>query len=430
MYYELELISFVSKRVNSDNPLKILFLAHFYPPEMGGAAARLSGLARCMVNFGHAVTVVTGIPNYPSGRIYKGYRKRFVHKERLDGVPIFRTWVYFTPLKSSFHRIMNYISFMIFSIIVGIKLKKQFDVVIVSSPPLFIGLSGLFLSKVWHIPWIFDIRDIWPDIAVEAGEFKVNDPIVKIGRMITKLIYNTADHLTPVTISKCEKIIGQGIDKNKITMISNGIDMNFINSSTSINWRMDLDLENKCIFVYAGLIGIAQGLDIIIDVANQLRESEQIHFLIVGDGIQKNHLVDRTKQMELSNITFLGSQKRDNISSLLIMADAAIIPLANPAITDAIPSKLMEAWGCKKPVILVASGESNRLVNKISGGLTVEPGDLPGLLVAVKYFYRNASRIQHYGTNGYAYITKSFTREILARQMINLIDNICSARID
>jgi len=430
LYYELELISFVSKRANSDNPLKILFLAHFYPPEMGGAAARLSGLARCMVKFGHAVTVVTGIPNYPGGRIYKGYRKRFVHKERLDGVSIFRTWVYFTPLKSSLHRIMNYISFMVFSIIVGIKLKKQFDIVIVSSPPLFIGLSGLFLSKIWHIPWIFDIRDIWPDIAVEAGEFNINASIVKIGRMITKLIYNTADHLTPVTISKCEKISGQGIEGNKITMISNGIDMNFINSRDSINWRKELGLENKYIFIYAGLIGIAQGLDIIIDTANQLSELEQIHFLIVGDGIQKIQLVERTRQLELSNITFLGSQKRDKIPSLLRMADAAIIPLVNPAIRDAIPSKLMEAWGCKRPVILVASGESNRLVNKVSGGLTVEPGDLPSLLVAVKYFYRNASRIQHYGINGYAYITKSFTREILARQMIDVIDNICTTRID
>ncbi len=406
----------------------ILILAHFYPPEMGGAAARLSGLASCMVKSGNDVTVVTGIPNYPNGRIYNGYRKRFVQKERLDGVSIYRTWVYFSPLKSSLHRIMNYISFMVTSIITGLKLKEQFDIVIVSSPPLFIGLSGLILSKIWHIPWIFDIRDIWPDIAVEAGEFKATAPIVRIGRLITKLIYNTADHLTPVTTSKCDKIIGQGINGNKITMISNGIDMNFINSEDSFDWRRDLGLKQKYIFIYAGLIGIAQGLDIIIDVADQLRESEQIHFLIVGDGVQKNHLVDRTCQLALSNITFLGGQKRDNIPSLLKMADAAIIPLANPAIKDAIPSKLMEAWGCQTPVILVASGESNQLVNKISGGLTIEPGDLPGLLAAVKYFYQNAFRVQHFGTNGYAYITKSFMREILAQQMIDVIDKICLAR--
>ena len=408
----------------------ILILAHFYPPEMGGAAARLSGLARCMVEFGYAVTVVTGIPNYPGGRIYKGYWKRFVQKERLDGVSIFRTWVYFTPLKSPLHRIMNYISFMVFSIIVGMKLKKQFDVVIVSSPPLFIGLSGLFLSKIWHIPWIFDIRDIWPDIAVEAGEFKATALIVRIGRTITRLIYNTADHLTPVTISKCEKIIGQGIEGYKITMISNGIDMNFINSRDSINWREELGLDNKYIFIYAGLIGIAQGLDIIIDTASQLSELEQVHFLIVGDGIEKNQLVERTRQLNLSNITFLNSQKREHIAPLLKTSDVAVIPLVNAAISDAVPSKLMEAWGCKKPVILVASGESNRLVNKIRGGLTVESGDLPGLIAAVKYFYRNASRVQHFGANGYAYVTKSFTREILAQQMIDVIEKICPASVE
>ncbi|MBC8401063.1 MAG: glycosyltransferase family 4 protein [Candidatus Marinimicrobia bacterium] len=411
----------MSKRANSDNPLKILFLAHFYPPEMGGAAARISGLAGWFHKLGNDVTVITGFPNYPGGQIYKGYTPGLLRKEILDAVTIIRTWVYFTRKKSPVLRILNYISFMVSSVIAGIKLKNQFDIIIVSSPPLFIGISGWLLSKIWHTPWIFDIRDIWPDVAVEAGEYKESALIVRIGSLVTKLIYNSANHLTPVTESKCKKIIEQGIDKNKISIVPNGIDMQYISFDDQIDWRKELNLQNKFIFIYAGLIGIAQGLDIIIESASNLTENDEIHFLIVGDGVQKKQLQLRAKQLNLSNITFLNSQKRENIAPLLKTSDVAVIPLVNAAISDAVPSKLLEAWGCKKPVILIASGESNMIVKNVDGGLTVNPGDIPGLVKNILDMYQNKSRLQHYGNNGYKYVTKSFTREILARQMVNVI---------
>ncbi|MEE9189634.1 MAG: glycosyltransferase family 4 protein, partial [Candidatus Neomarinimicrobiota bacterium] len=178
---------------------RILFLTHFYPPEMGGASARTSGLSKWLVRFGNNVTVLTGFPNYPSGKIYPGYKRRLTQNEYIDGVRVVRTWIYASSYKSKINRILNNLSFMISSIITGLQLKGRFDVVIASSPPLFIGISGWIISKLRRTPWIFDIRDIWPDIGIETGLFEEGHILMRWGKRLAKFMYDRADHITPVT---------------------------------------------------------------------------------------------------------------------------------------------------------------------------------------------------------------------------------------
>jgi glycosyltransferase involved in cell wall biosynthesis len=369
----------------------ILFLTHFYPPEMGGASARISGLSKWLVRFGNDVTVLTGFPNYPSGKIYPGYKRRLTQYEYMDGVRVIRTWIYASSYKSKFHRILNNFSFMISSIFTGLRLEGQFDVIVASSPPLFIGISGWMISKLRRVPWIFDIRDIWPDIAIETGLFEENHFLMRWGKRLAKFIYNRANHITPVTQKKVQRIITEGIDEKKITLVSNGVDLDVIQNPRPFNWQNFPEIQNKFVASYMGLIGIAQGVDSIVRIARLLKDNKDIHFLIVGDGVIREQLVDDVNKTGLTNITFIKSQPHDVIPSIMEVSDVALVPLISDNLLDAIPSKLMEAWACQKPVILIAGGEAAELVRTVKGGLVVENGNDNNVLKAFLHLSRMES---------------------------------------
>ncbi len=406
-----------------EKQLNILIITHFYPPEMGAAAARISGLARWLVRFGHHVEVVTGFPNYPTGKIYAGYEsKGFARKEEIkEGVVIHRTWVFASPRKSTLFRILNYVSFMVSSIVPMGQVKCKYDVIIASSPPLFVGISGWFLARKMRVPFIFDIRDIWPEVAVEAGEFPDNSMIVRLSRRVARLLYKQANHLTPVTASKMRKLIAQGVPPRKITVVSNGIDLDIIQQSISIRWREKLALQKKFTLIYAGLIGIAQGIDTLVEVARRLQHLANIHFLIVGDGVQRDRIYRRVQRLNLTNMTFLPSQPRRIIPSLLKSADLALVPLVNDKINDAIPSKLLEAWGCGKPVLLLAGGESAELVNSIAGGKVVSPNNISSIVDTIIELVNDRTNLKSYGKNGYRFVTSSCDRQKLGRIMESVL---------
>ncbi len=399
------------------NKFRILFLSHFYPPEMGGAASRISGLAKWLAKFGHEVTVITGYPNYPTGKIYPEYQNKKVNEEIVDGVKVMRVKVFASSYQSVIIRLVNYFTLFISAFWRGISKKNNYDIIIASSPPLTIGILGLFLSKIHKIPWIFDIRDIWPDVAVEAGMLKKNGLMHRLSARLANYLYKHATHITPVTDGKLVKIEKSGNPRNKISLVSNGVDFDLIDNSYKINWRSKLNLQDKFLIVYAGLIGIAQGVNVIIESAIRLRNNSKIHFLIVGEGVQKQKLLNRVNTLGLENITFLPNQPKELIPSLLDTSDIALIPLVSNKLLDAIPSKLLEAWACKLPVILVAGGEAAEVMTKVRGGVVLNSGDIKGIETAIIELYNSPELRKKYIKNGYEYVSKSFNRETLAREM-------------
>jgi len=406
------------------NKIRILFLSHFYPPEMGGAASRISGLAKWLVKFGHEVTVITGYPNYPTGKIYPEYKNKKNKVEFIDGVKILRVRVFAASYQSVFVRLLNYFTLLISAFWIGISEKNKYDIIIASSPPLTIGILGRFLSKIHKIPWIFDIRDIWPDVAVEAGMLKENGVIHRLSDYLAKYLYRKASYITPVTDHKIIKIETAGIPLNKMSLVSNGVDFDLIDDARNINWRLELDLNDKFIVVYAGLIGIAQGVNVILETAIKLKDNTDIHFLIVGEGVEKLKLQNRVKKLKLRNITFLSNQPKELISSLLNISDIALIPLVSDKLLDAVPSKLLEAWACKLPVILVAGGEAADIVTKIQGGIALNSGDVNGIKKAIIDLQDSPELRNKYILNGFKYVSKSFNRESLAREMEKVIYKI------
>lgn len=401
--------------------VRILFLSHFYPPEMGGAAARVSGLAKWLVQFGHDVTVITGYPNYPLGKIYPEYKNKKKKIESIDGVKILRARVLPVSYGSFLIRLLNYFTLFFTAFWISIKKRNSFDIIIASSPPLTIGMLGFILSKIYKIPWIFDIRDIWPDVAVEAEMIRQNGIIHKLSKKLADYLYKQATHITPVTESKLAKISDGDIDISKISIVHNGVDFDIINNTKQNDRYGELRLENKFILSYAGLIGIAQGVNAIIETAIKLKDVEDIHFIIVGEGVEKQSLQDRVIKLGLNNITFLPNQPKESIPSLLTLSNIAIIPLVSNKLVDAVPSKLLEAWACKLPVILIAGGEAADTVVKAQGGIVVSPNDIEGIKTAIIKLKKSQELRNNFAINGYNYVSRNFDRELLAKELEKVI---------
>lgn len=404
--------------------IRILFLSHFYPPEMGGAAARISGLAKWLVKFGHDVTVITGYPNYPMGKIFPEYKNKKNKIEFIDRVKILRSKVFPVSYQSVLVRLLNYFTLFFTALWNGIRKRNNFDIIIASSPPLTIGILGLILSKIYKIPWIFDIRDIWPDVAVEAGMVKENGIVHKLSKKLADYLYKQATYITPVTECKLTKIEKSDIPIGKISVVPNGVDFDLINDTKQMKWRSELGLKNKFILSYAGLIGIAQGVNVIIETAIRLKEKNDIQFLIVGEGVEKQKLQNRVKSLELNNITFLQSQPKESIPSLLTTSDIALIPLVSDKLLDAVPSKLLEAWACKLPVILIAGGEAADIVSKAQGGIVVSSNDVEGIVTAIIKLKDSPALMNKYSKNGFDYVSRYYDRESLARVMEKVIFKI------
>jgi glycosyltransferase involved in cell wall biosynthesis len=409
--------------------LHVLFLTHFYPPEMGAAAARLHGLARWLAKWGHDVTTLTGFPNYPSGTVPKEYCCKFQTCEEKDGVKVIRTWVFATSHRSSVRRLLNYLSFVVSSIITGITLRRSFDVVLISSPPLFIGVAGSILSTVFRVPFVLDLRDLWPDVAIQAGVFTENSFPVKWSRFLANFIYRSAAHLTPVTESKLERLKAIGVEKAKLTVVTNGVDFDRLDLSKYHDWREELDISAKFVIMYTGLIGVAQGIGIAVEAAELLKHNSDIHFVIVGEGVERDDLIERVKLLQLENITFVPRQPREAIPSLIAVSDVALVPLVSSALRDAVPSKLLEAWACRKAVILVAGGEAAELVRKSSGGVVVKPGSPKELARTITELSQDRNLLNQYAEAGHLFVKERYDRRRSALIMENVLARVVKERM-
>lgn len=398
--------------------MKILFITQFFPPETGAAASRISGLAKNLNRLGHKITVLTGLPNYPSGIINERYRSKLFCLENIDGVAINRVWVYASPLRSFFTRLLNYFSLVITSILFELFDKDNYDVLVASSPPLFLGISGYVIARLKRARFVLDIRDIWPKIGIDTGELNKDSIFIRIAEGLEAFLYNKADLITVVTGYKFRHLKEKGMPESKIKMIPNGVDREFIEVKTDPEVKAKY-YNNSGTFtvLYAGLLGIAQGVEVVIKAANLLKDRHEIKFYIIGEGVEKGSLVRLAKGLGLQNVIFIDNQPKEKIATFLRHSDVSIIPLKKADFADSVPSKLLEsmAFGC--PVILSASGEAAMIVERSGGGLVARPGDPLELAEAISRLYNDPDlRIQS-GRNGIRFIEDNFIREKIAKEL-------------
>lgn len=376
--------------------MRIVIHTQYYPPEMGAPQARLSELAKRLVQHGHRVYVLTAMPNYPEGRIQAGYGG-FVRREEKDGVSIVRTFVYPTKSIGMVRRLANYFSFAFSSLLIGAWVLPRVDFLMTESPPLFLGISGWILSKLKGALWILNLSDLWLESMRDFGIVHGRGLIYRMLHSLSVFLYGQAWLVT----GQSEEIVAELRRNNpsrRVYHLSNGVDPASFHPKKRDNRVRQRYLKNgESGFIYAGLHGFFQGLDQVIRAADRLKE-EPIRFLFFGDGSEKEAIMNLAGELGLTNVDFYPPLGRDQISSIMASMDVALIPLKRP-IRGSVPSKIYEAMASSIPVLLMAGGEARQVVERSGAGMVIDPGDIEAITVAVREL---ASRPEWRGEMGRA----------------------------
>lgn len=400
--------------------MHLAILSQYYRPEIGAPQARLSNLASHFVRRGHSVTVLTAMPNYPTGKVYAGYRG-LLRRENLEGVDIIRSFIYPTSKTDLLRRLTNYFSFVITSSVSGSLLLKPPDYLMVESPPLFLGLAGLWLSRFKRTRLIFNVSDLWPESALRLGVIHERGSLYRLALQLEALCYRHAWLVTGQSRSILENIVGR-FPECKTFHLSNGVDISrFVPLCASQEAGATSKDRQEFVILYAGLHGIAQGLDQLLDAAKELENEKQFRIVMVGDGPEKKRLVASAERQKLSNVEFLDPLPAEQIPALLATADVIVVPLGLH-LPGAVPSKLYEAMSCGRPVVLVASGEAAEIVHKHKAGITVVPGDVRGLVEAFRRLNSEPALRSELGQNGNQAASECFDRKEIADRFISLLE--------
>ncbi|MDQ2921294.1 MAG: glycosyltransferase family 4 protein [Acidobacteriota bacterium] len=405
--------------------MKLIILSQYYPPEVGAPQARLSELAAAFVRRGHQVTVLTAMPSYPVGKIHDGYGGLY-SKESREGVNVIRTFIYPTQSAKLFFRLMNYFSFVISSSVLGAVLLERPDYLLVESPPLFLGIAGLGLSWLKRTRLIFNVSDLWPESAVELGLIHKDTFVYRISAKLEALCYRQALLVTGQSKSSLANIKERFPDCPTFHL-SNGVDTTrFKPEHRTDTARSILSSNGSCVALYAGLHGLAQGLDQVLAAARIMAEESEVKFVLIGDGPEKKRLVKEAREKSITNVAFLEVSAAKDIPSLLASADVALVTLKT-YISGAVPSKLYEAMASGLPVVLVAEGEAAEIVRQHDAGITVTPGDVHGLIKAMKALINDPPLRRRLGENGRRVAEKYFDRTMISNRFIDHLETKLSS---
>ena len=362
--------------------MRIVVLTQNFPPEVGATAARLHRMTRSLAEKGHRVTVITAMPNYPTGRIFDGYRGKIRAEDEVNGVRVVRTWAF--PSKSSqfLSRFISYASFTLSSLLLGIwGLGKQ-DIVLFDSPPLPLVPAGLTIGCITGARVIMNVSDIWPEMALQLG-YPMGRTTLWALRRLESLGYRKSDLVTTTSGAARERI-SRRFPEVRTVVISNGADLRVFDPAfRSQEVRESLGASAQDFLIgYFGLHGLFQGLDVVVEAAEKLRDRPTIRFVMVGDGPCKEALVESAERKGLQNLCFVDLVDHERIPSILASCDAGLVPLA-AEFPSTIPSKVYETLASGVPVVITSGCEGARLVEEGNAGRTFRPGDSDELAKAL-----------------------------------------------
>lgn len=393
--------------------MRLTILTQYYEPETGAPQRRLSSLARNFVAAGHEVTVLTAMPNYPTGKIHSGYGG-WISRETTRGISIIRTFIHPTQSTRFLPRLLNYFSFVFSSIVCGTWSLKRSDYLLVESPPLFLGIAALWLSAVKRSRLIFNVSDLWPESAVQLGVISKNGLWYRLAQCLEALCYKKAWLVTGQARTIVADIKSR-FPSVRTFLLSNGVETDkFAPELGTADARWLLSPNDEFVVLYAGLLGLAQGLDQVLEAAKALNGCVGLRFVLIGDGPERRALVERAQKECLSNVAFLEPRSAEEIPPLIASADLVVVPL-KCSIRGAVPSKLYEAMASARPVVLIAEGEAAEIVESSDCGSVVSPGDVIGLVTAIQTIRSDPNRASVMGANGRRVVMRSFDRKAIGR---------------
>jgi len=401
--------------------MKILFITDNFPPEVNAPATRTyEHVKEWIKDKDVEVTIITCTPNFPHGRIYDGYKNRLYQTEYIDGIKVIRVWSYITSNSGFFKRVLDYVSFAVMAFIIG--LFQKYDVVIATSPQFFTTWAAWGISKIKRKPWIFELRDLWPETIKTVGAMKQGKAIEFLEKIEIRL-YKSCNKVVAVTDAFKSNLINRGIDSDKIEVVTNGSNVElFYPRKKDINLLNELKLQDKFIIGYIGTHGMTHGLDFIMNSISTI-EDYKLHFLFIGDGAMKKSIVEIANNLKLTNITFLDPITKEEVPRYLSICDVSLAPLKKEDnFKTVIPSKIFEASAMQKPTLLGVEGQAQDIIEKYGSGVCFKPENEQDFLEKLNLL--KDENLYKKCQQGCEVLAKEYDRKILASKMLNIIKRV------
>jgi glycosyltransferase involved in cell wall biosynthesis len=410
--------------------VKILYVSQYFPPEMGAPAARAAELSKYWARMGHEVTVLTGFPNHPTGVVSKEWRarlRRLHYTEIVDGVRVVRTWLWALPNRKGHERIRNYTSFSISAAISGLAIPRP-DVIIATSPQLLVALSGWWLALWKGVPFIFEVRDLWPESLAAVGATGEGSFLDRTLGAVAGFLYRHANRIVVVTSAFKDHLMRYWkVPAEKISVVENGVETDvFRPDPATSEVRKQLNLEGRFLICYIGTMGNAHGLKTLIAAAEELQATlPSAMFLLIGEGAEKEQIVQLAAARGLTNIRFLDQQPRERIPTYVSAADLCLVMLKKTELfKTVIPTKLLEYMACARPVICAVDGQARQIVEAADAGVFVDPENSAALAEAILNMSRCPDRRQQMGASGRRFIIAHYSREKTANDYIAVLGEL------
>lgn len=399
--------------------MQILFLTDNFPPEVNAPATRTFEHARRWVAAGAEVTVITCAPNFPQGIVHRGYRNRLRTVEIIDGIRVIRVWSYMAANKGFALRTADYLSYALSATIAG--LFEPADVIVATSPQFFTTFAGAALSLLKRRPWIFEVRDIWPESLVAVGATD-NRKLIDFLEGIELALYRKAAQVVVVSPAFKTNLIRRGVPAEKLCTITNGVDLEVWKPrSKDTKLLRQLGIDAAFTIGYIGTHGMAHGLDFIVEQAPHLSD---IHFLFIGEGAEKEELIRRAETHGVDNITFLPPVPKNEVPRYLASVDAALVPLRkSDTFKSVIPSKIFEAAALRRPILLGVEGQAERIIQESGAGICFSPEDGVSFRAAVNRMKDNPGLYASL-QEGCEHLAETYSRQELADKMLEMLRNV------
>ena len=409
--------------------MRILLIHQYFLEKGEGGGSRFNEMSQIWANQGHEITVLAGMVHYTTGKKADRYKGKFIYKDDqfYDNVDVLRCYVSERYNVSFLGRIWAYISFVFSSMYAGLfKAKGKYDVILVTSPPLFVGKTAYVLSKIKRVPFVFEIRDLWPESAIDTGILK-NSLIIKFAFWFEKVIYKKAKLINVLTPAFRDQLINnKKVPVEKIIFIPNGADFTLAEKIqkefNAEQFKKQLGLSDKFVITYVGAHGVANHLIQLIEAAEKLTETN-IVFQLIGAGMLKEALIKETKKRNLTNVIFRDPVSKEEVFKYILASDAGASVLKKADTFKTIYSnKTFDYMSCKKPVFLVIDGVSRQLINEAKCGVYVEPENITAIVEgAKKLANKSAEEIKTMGESGYSFAKTYFDRDQLAKKYLEKI---------
>ena len=402
--------------------MHILFLSHYFPPESNAPASRTYEHARRWVEDPDVrVTVITNHPNHPYGILFEGYSNRWIAKEKKDGIDVIRVKTYPAPNAGFIRRTLNYLFFVLASLIGSFFVRKA-DIVAATSPQFFCALAGYLISLTRRGKFVFELRDIWPEsiVAVEAVRRGI---VIKMLEKLELFLYRASCMVIALTDSFKANLVRRGIPAEKIHVIKNGVDLDsFRPVLPPVELAKKMGVENRFVASYIGTIGLAHAVDQLIDVAEILQDTPEIVFLILGEGASKKSVENRLAYKKLTNVIIHAGVPKEEVAQYYALSNLCLVTLKNtPLFQTVIPSKIFEIMAMARPILSTVDGECRSIIDQAGCGVFVEPENIPDMARVIEELFLDRARLASMGENGRRFVENHFDRNTSATQYLALL---------